>query len=154
MINGSPARLLDWALQTFCCSRLSICISTRHKVCCEFSLYLRASSARDRRHEQVSLRPLHPPPPPQALAGDAADNIRGIRGIGPKTAAGLIQQYHTVGALLEHVQSGKDLPIKYRRCVLQHTCLPSNTIRPLHFRQTTRTPPPPYTTTHNHTLGL
>lgn len=37
----------------------------------------------------------------KALTGDASDNIRGVRGIGPKTAAGLLREFGTLDALLE-----------------------------------------------------
>ncbi len=37
-----------------------------------------------------------------ALVGDTSDNIPGIRGIGPRAAAKLVQKYATVAALLEH----------------------------------------------------
>ncbi|MGN0852083.1 MAG: DNA polymerase I [Kiritimatiellia bacterium] len=37
-----------------------------------------------------------------ALAGDAADNIPGIRGVGEKTALSLLAQYGTVEGILEH----------------------------------------------------
>ena len=39
----------------------------------------------------------------QALAGDPVDNIRGVPGIGPKTAAELINRYGTLEALFDHV---------------------------------------------------
>ncbi len=42
-----------------------------------------------------------------ALAGDASDNIPGVPGIGPKTAAKLIRQYGSVERLLEHVHELK-----------------------------------------------
>ncbi len=38
-----------------------------------------------------------------ALIGDSSDNIPGIKGVGPKTAAKWLNQYHTLDALLEHV---------------------------------------------------
>jgi len=38
-----------------------------------------------------------------ALAGDAVDNIPGIPGIGPKTAAGLLQKYETLDGIYQHV---------------------------------------------------
>ncbi|WP_375220982.1 5'-3' exonuclease [Symbiobacterium thermophilum] len=45
----------------------------------------------------------------KGLAGDASDNIPGIRGIGPKTAVRLLQQYVTLEAVLAHAhaQPGK-----------------------------------------------
>ena len=41
----------------------------------------------------------------QALAGDSSDNIPGVPGIGPKTAAELINQYSTVENLIENVEN-------------------------------------------------
>ena len=35
-----------------------------------------------------------------ALCGDASDNVPGVRGIGPKTAAPLLQQYGDVEGVL------------------------------------------------------
>ncbi len=37
-----------------------------------------------------------------SLTGDSSDNIPGIPGVGPKTAAALIQQFGTIEALLDH----------------------------------------------------
>lgn len=37
------------------------------------------------------------------LAGDAVDNIPGVRGIGPKTAAQLLQRYGSIEAIFENV---------------------------------------------------
>ena len=41
----------------------------------------------------------------QALAGDSSDNIPGVPGIGPKTAADLINQYDTVENLIDNVEN-------------------------------------------------
>jgi DNA polymerase I len=45
----------------------------------------------------------------KGLAGDASDNIPGIRGIGEKTAVKLLQEFHTVENTLDnaHTQKGK-----------------------------------------------
>ncbi len=43
----------------------------------------------------------------QALAGDASDNVPGVPGIGPKTAAQLINQFGTLDALLERASEIK-----------------------------------------------
>ncbi len=42
-----------------------------------------------------------------ALQGDSIDNIPGIPGIGPKTAAKLLAKYHTLEGLLEHTHELK-----------------------------------------------
>ena len=42
-----------------------------------------------------------------ALAGDSADNIPGVPGIGPKIAASLIQEFGSLDALLENVNDVK-----------------------------------------------
>jgi DNA polymerase I len=39
----------------------------------------------------------------KGLAGDHSDNIPGVRGIGPKTAVGLLQVYGTVEGIYEHL---------------------------------------------------
>ncbi len=38
-----------------------------------------------------------------ALMGDSADNIPGVRGIGPKTASALLQEYDTLEGIYEHI---------------------------------------------------
>ncbi|MEQ8967488.1 MAG: DNA polymerase I [Azospirillaceae bacterium] len=43
----------------------------------------------------------------QALAGDSVDNIPGVPGIGPKTAAQLLETYGTLENLLDHVEEIK-----------------------------------------------
>ncbi len=42
-----------------------------------------------------------------AMAGDSSDNIPGIPGIGPKTAAGLLSEYGTLENVFEHVDEVK-----------------------------------------------
>lgn len=39
-----------------------------------------------------------------ALVGDSADNIPGVKGIGPKSAAKLLQEYHTLDGVYQHVE--------------------------------------------------
>lgn len=49
----------------------------------------------------------------KGLAGDASDNIPGVKGIGPKTAVMLLQKYQTVEGIFKAVESGqaeKELP--------------------------------------------
>lgn len=48
----------------------------------------------------------------QALMGDSADNVPGVAGVGPKTAAKLISEYETLENLYEHVE--KIMPVKLR----------------------------------------
>ncbi|WCJ58718.1 5'-3' exonuclease H3TH domain-containing protein [Fontisphaera persica] len=38
-----------------------------------------------------------------SLIGDSVDNIRGVEGVGPKTAAKLLQQFGTINAIFEHL---------------------------------------------------
>lgn len=39
----------------------------------------------------------------KALQGDASDNYPGVPGVGPKTAAGLIEKYKTVNGIYKHI---------------------------------------------------
>lgn len=39
----------------------------------------------------------------KGLVGDASDNLPGVKGIGPKTAADLLQKYQTLEAIYEHL---------------------------------------------------
>ncbi len=43
----------------------------------------------------------------KALRGDPSDNIKGVRGIGPKTAAKLLEKYGTIEELVKKEKSGK-----------------------------------------------
>jgi len=43
----------------------------------------------------------------QALLGDSSDNVPGVKGIGVKTAAKLINEYHTLENLYEHIDEIK-----------------------------------------------
>ncbi len=40
----------------------------------------------------------------QSLVGDSVDNVPGVKGIGPKTAAKLINEYKTIENLYEHIE--------------------------------------------------
>ena len=54
----------------------------------------------------------------QSLMGDSVDNVPGIPGIGPKTAAELINQYGTLENLLEHASEIKQQ--KRRESIIEH----------------------------------
>lgn len=45
----------------------------------------------------------------QALTGDASDNIRGVPGIGPKTAAALLSHFDNIARLYEEVGTGEEV---------------------------------------------
>ena len=47
-----------------------------------------------------------------ALTGDAVDNIPGVPGIGPKTAAALMSRYATLDALYEDIEQVAYLPLR------------------------------------------
>jgi DNA polymerase I len=53
-----------------------------------------------------------------ALVGDTSDNIPGIRGIGPRAAAKLVQKYRTIAALLEHAAEIE--PARLRGAILEN----------------------------------
>lgn len=54
----------------------------------------------------------------KALMGDSSDNIPGAPGIGPKTAAKLIAQYHSIEAVIAHGEELK--PPRVRTSVLEN----------------------------------
>ena len=47
-----------------------------------------------------------------ALMGDACDNIPGVPGIGPKTAAAIMQRYASIDALYDDLAGTADLPVR------------------------------------------
>ncbi|MDB5249688.1 MAG: polymerase [Segetibacter sp.] len=47
-----------------------------------------------------------------ALRGDSVDNIVGVKGIGDKTAASLLEQYHSIEELIEHAETIKQSKVK------------------------------------------
>jgi 5'-3' exonuclease len=47
-----------------------------------------------------------------ALTGDAVDNIRGVRGVGPKTAAALLNRFDSVAAIYENLDAVRGLKIR------------------------------------------
>lgn len=48
----------------------------------------------------------------QALMGDSTDNIPGVKGVGPKTAAVLIQRFHSLENLLAHTAEIESLDVR------------------------------------------
>ena len=46
------------------------------------------------------------------LVGDAVDNIPGVAGVGPKTAAGILSKYRNLDAVYENLDRLLDLPIR------------------------------------------
>lgn len=67
---------------------------------------------RDRRLDSAGVEQRFGVPPGRiidllALMGDTSDNIPGVHGVGPKTAAKWLQQYGSLEALLEHAQDIK-----------------------------------------------
>jgi 5'-3' exonuclease len=47
-----------------------------------------------------------------ALTGDSVDNIRGVRGVGPKTASALLKHFDTVDAIYEDLEAVARLKIR------------------------------------------
>ena len=47
-----------------------------------------------------------------ALTGDSVDNIRGVRGVGPKTASALLQKFDTVDAIYENLDDVARMDIR------------------------------------------
>lgn len=66
----------------------------------------------------------------RALVGDASDDIIGVRGIGPKTAATLLKRHRSVEALLEHLDDtgmrSRLGPLKDRILLNKRLALPLN----------------------------
>lgn len=52
--------------------------------------------------EKMGVRP-EQIPDYKALAGDPSDNYKGVKGIGPKTAAGLLSKYESIEILFENI---------------------------------------------------
>jgi DNA polymerase-1 len=50
----------------------------------------------------------------KALVGDPSDNVKGVPGIGPKTAGGILQTYGTIARFLEHPPKDEKLADKLR----------------------------------------
>jgi len=56
-----------------------------------------------------------------ALMGDSVDNVPGVRGVGPKTATKLIQEYGTLTAALDGAEAMK--PSKLRENLIEHRAM-------------------------------
>lgn len=54
-----------------------------------------------------------------ALVGDSCDNVSGVKGIGPKTAAALLQHFDSLDNLFEHLDEVETLPIRGAGSVAQ-----------------------------------
>ena len=52
----------------------------------------------------------------KSLAGDASDNVRGVKGIGPKRAAALLQRFGTVQNLCEHAEQVENATLRQSIC--------------------------------------
>lgn len=48
----------------------------------------------------------------KGLVGDASDNLPGVKGIGPKIAAGLLQQFGTLRGIYDHLESIKSASVR------------------------------------------
>ncbi|MGP1576235.1 MAG: DNA polymerase I [Treponema sp.] len=70
-----------------------------------------------------------------SLIGDAADNVPGVKGIGPKTAVKLLKEYTTLEVLYEHIDSikgsvrqklidGKDAAFFSKQLITLNTAVP------------------------------
>ena len=66
----------------------------------------------------------------KGLMGDTSDNIPGVPGVGEKTALKLLEEYHSVEDIFDHVDqiSGEVAPSVWWKTAIWHCC-PSN-LRP------------------------
>ena len=74
----------------------------------------------------------------KALVGDASDNYPGVTGIGPKTAAQLLQKYGTFESLYEHIgelpqQIGEKLAVDAEQAALAKKLATIHTDAPVHL---------------------
>lgn len=85
-------------------------------------------------------------PDHKALTGDASDNIPGIRGIGPKTATGLLKRFSGLEDMLKRAEeiekeslrrslteNAQRLRRSYQMIRLDGTCMPPFTFEQLHW---------------------
>lgn len=56
----------------------------------------------------------------KALVGDPSDNIPGIEGIGPKTAAKLLFRYKSIKRMIEEIEKDKEIEPKLKEKILEN----------------------------------
>lgn len=74
-----------------------------------------------------------------ALIGDSADNIPGVPGVGPKTAAKWLTEWHTLAQLWEHLDQIK--PDRLRGLLAEHRVTVERNVRLMRLRTDLPCPP-------------
>ena len=64
---------------------------------------------------------MHTMMPPTTLIGDSSDNIIGIKGIGPKTAAHWLNAYHDLEQLIDLASHNALKPLRLAQALLSNT---------------------------------
>jgi DNA polymerase-1 len=75
----------------------------------------------------------------KAFVGDVSDNVKGVPGIGPKTAASLLQQFKTIEGVYEHAATDKKLSAKlgdsFAHAKFARHLVTLNVDAPIHVRE-------------------